>query len=139
MVREGSPEPGPSWRGPDAGEGRGCARGDLADQPPRLVQGRDRGEEVCQLARLALAVGLGLAGDIELDPGPAERPPEQRLDQPNCLDAAVGDGLVALLEEAPMEAQAVGRLADREVEVPVHGAGRIEAEGKEPGRDPGDE
>jgi hypothetical protein len=46
---------------------------------------------------------------------------------------------VALLEEAPVEAQAIGRLADREVEVTVHGAGRIEAEGHEPGYDRADQ
>ena len=91
---------------------------------------RDRHRD--ERARHLLRVTVGLArhtltGDVDLEPRPAEQLPEERLHHPHRLDAPVGDRLVAALEQAAVEADAVACLADGEVEVLVERASDAEA------------
>src|SRR5262249_2683778 len=103
------------------------------------------GHQCSQLAALRLALALTSlpAGYIDLDAAPAERAPEERLDQPYGLHTARADDLSRQGDEAAAEMQAVrpfrdgqpvllvepapdeGRQADRRDEAdPSEGRGR---------------
>ena len=92
----------------------GRAREDAREQVERdrAAADREHGAELLALDG-ALALALLLAGDVDLEPAPAERPPQQRLDHPHGLHAAGPDRLGGQRDEAAAQAQPVGALGDR--------------------------
>ena len=71
-----------------------------------------RAQPAAGLAPLALA--RCLPGDVDLEPAPAERPPEERLDHPHGLDPPGPDRLGGERDEPAVEAEPVGRVGDGE-------------------------
>ena len=103
-------------------------RHDPRQQPQRLVARRHGDERPRHLLRVPIRLARNaLAGHVDLEARPAERAPEERLDDTDRLNAAVWDGLVAALEQTAVEAHAVARLADGEIEVLVEGSGDAES------------
>ena len=114
-------EPPPGERVEEAGRGRHTGERDGVDvdtgkhprqHPQRLGTRCHR----AQHRRVLLALA-DVPGDVDLDPAPALRPPQQRLGEPDGLHAAGRHGLGAGLQQPVPQPEAVGRLRDREPEV----------------------
>ena len=97
-----------------------CVGHDPREEPQRLLARRHRNQGPGHLLRIAVGFARhALPGNVNLETGPPERAPEERLDHPDCLDATVGDGLVAALEQAAVEADDVSSLTDGEIKILV--------------------
>jgi hypothetical protein len=83
-----------------AGAGRrplmlgGRARQHPGDQVGGLLAAAHRQQRAGRIGLVAVLAPLGLlAGDVDFQPAPSERPPGQRLDHPDSLDPSAGDRL----------------------------------------------
>ena len=99
-----------------------------AERQPGLVGVRHRKQHAGRAGGVVLAVAAAVAEDVDVDPVPAEAPPQDRLHDPDALDAVDRDGLAGQAGQAAGGPQPAGRLGQGEVEHADH-----------PGADHGDQ